>query len=255
MNPLVFIENDQVFTDSLTVAEEFNKEHKHVIRDIEVQLSKLAEAGEQEWGVSNFGLTQYQHRQNKQWYTKYDMTEEAFAIVAMSYITPEAMKMKVRFIEEFKRLRQQLTVNTQVPSLEIQIKQQRAEAMLLNAKTKMYATVMKSLDNKNLSPIAVEVFGLTVLEEMTGKTIDYRPEVEKTYTATEIGIEAGVSINKVGRVANDNGLKTDEYGMTVLDKSRHSSKEVTGFRYNERGRQRLLELLKRKDVEACQTCK
>jgi Rha family phage regulatory protein len=46
---LVFIENNRVVTDSLTVAEVFGKEHKHVVRDIEVQISKLHEAEEHEF--------------------------------------------------------------------------------------------------------------------------------------------------------------------------------------------------------------
>ncbi len=112
MNQLVFIENNCPVTDSLTVAETFGKEHKHVIRDIEVQLDKLAEAGEGEWGSSNFGHTQYQHLQNKQWYPKYNLTEDAFVLVAMSYVTPTAMKMKVKFLEEFKRMRNQLQNQT-----------------------------------------------------------------------------------------------------------------------------------------------
>jgi Rha family phage regulatory protein len=106
---LVFIENNRPVTDSLTVAEVFGKEHRNVLADIENQLSKLSEAGMSEWGVLNFQQTQYQHQQNKQFYPKYNMTEDAFAIVAMSYVTPEAMKMKVMFLEEFKRLREGLT--------------------------------------------------------------------------------------------------------------------------------------------------
>ncbi|HJV46606.1 MAG TPA: Rha family transcriptional regulator [Bacillota bacterium] len=109
MEKLVFIQNDQVVTDSLTVAEVFGKRHADVLRDIEVQIEKLNEAGESEWGLSNFAQTQYQHQQNKQWYPKYNLSEDAFAIVAMSYVTPEAMKMKVRFIQEFKRMKEQLT--------------------------------------------------------------------------------------------------------------------------------------------------
>lgn len=105
---LVFIENNRPVTDSLTVAEVFGKDHRNVIRDIEVQIEKLNEAGEKEWGVLNFEQTQYQHPQNKQWYPKFNLTEDAFAIVAMSYVTPEAMKMKVRFLEEFKRMRDEL---------------------------------------------------------------------------------------------------------------------------------------------------
>lgn len=106
MNQLVFIENNKVVTDSLTIAEVFNKNHNHVLRDIESQLEKLNEAGEEEWGLSNFGLTQYQHPQNKQHYPKYNLSEDAFTIIAMSYTTPEAMKMKIRFIQEFKKMRE-----------------------------------------------------------------------------------------------------------------------------------------------------
>lgn len=106
MNQLVFIENQQVVTDSLTIAEFFGKEHFNVTNDIKNQISKLVDAGEGEWGTLNFQETQYQHPQNKQWYPKYNMTEDGFTLVAMSYVTPEAMEMKVKFIQEFKRMRE-----------------------------------------------------------------------------------------------------------------------------------------------------
>ncbi|WP_433943509.1 Rha family transcriptional regulator [Paenibacillus sp. SN-8-1] len=121
MSKLVFLENGRAVTDSLTVAEKFGKDHDHVIRDIRQQISKLNEANECEWGVSNFGETQYQHPQNKQWYPKFDLTEEAFAIVAMSYVTPAAMKMKVRFLEEFKRMRQQIQSGIDLTGLSPQL--------------------------------------------------------------------------------------------------------------------------------------
>lgn len=121
MNQLVFIHNGQVFTDSLTVAQKFNKTHDNVMRDIKVQLAKLGEAGEQEWGVINFEETHYQHPQNQQWYPKYDLTEDAFAIIAMSYTTSEAMKMKVRFLGEFKRMRQQIQGGVNIGQLSPQL--------------------------------------------------------------------------------------------------------------------------------------
>lgn len=105
-NELVFVKGNEVVTDSLIVAEVFNKSHDKVIRDIKVQLSKLNEVGEVEWGVANFGETQYQHPQNKQMYKKYTLTEDAFTLIAMSYVTPEAMKFKVKFIQEFKRMKE-----------------------------------------------------------------------------------------------------------------------------------------------------
>jgi Rha family phage regulatory protein len=107
MNELVFIENGQAVTDSLTVAEVFGKEHDKVIRDIHVQLKKLDEAKEIEFSTANFVGSTYMSRGKN--YVKFDLTEEAFTLVAMSYVTPEAMKFKVRFIQEFKRMREHLS--------------------------------------------------------------------------------------------------------------------------------------------------
>src|SRR5690606_18330449 len=109
MGQLVFISNNRLVTDSLMIAEEFGKSHDNVMRDIRQHIEKLCEAEMGECGVLNFEETQYQHPQNKQWYPKYDLTEDAFAIVAMSYVTPEAMKMKVKFLNEFKRMKEQLS--------------------------------------------------------------------------------------------------------------------------------------------------
>ncbi|EOO30853.1 rha family phage regulatory protein [Bacillus cereus VD133] len=117
VSEFVFMEGRKVVTDSLTISQMFGKRHDHVMRDIEIQIEKLIEAGEQQWGITNFGETQYQHPQNKQWYEKYNLTEDAFAIVAMSYITPEAMKMKIKFLNEFKRMKEYIQKQQQ-PSIE-----------------------------------------------------------------------------------------------------------------------------------------
>jgi anti-repressor protein len=113
MNQLVFIENGQAVTDSLTVAEVFGKRHADVIRDIDVQLSKLAEAGEHDFIKRNFALSNY--LSGKRNYKKWNMTEDAFTLVAMSYVTPEAMKFKIRFIQEFRRIKAELEKQFTVP--------------------------------------------------------------------------------------------------------------------------------------------
>lgn len=110
MNQLVFIENNQIVTDSLTVAEVFNKEHKNVKRDIDNQIEKLTAAGETEFNRLNFERINYQDTRGRS-QEKFNLTEEAFTLVAMSYVTPEAMKMKVKFIKEFKKMREQLETN------------------------------------------------------------------------------------------------------------------------------------------------
>jgi predicted NAD/FAD-dependent oxidoreductase len=68
---------------------------------------------------------------------------------------------------------------------------------------------------------------------MTGVKALPLPEVEKTYSAGEVGEMFGVSGNKIGRVANAKGLKTEKYGIFVLDKARGHNKQVQTFRYNQ----------------------
>ena len=119
----------------------------------------------------------------------------------------------------------------------------RAEAMVINAKNRAFNTIMKSIDNKQLSPIEVQVFGLKGLESVFGVDVgNLLPKTEKTYSATELGNMLGISAVKVGRLANANGLKTAEYGVYVMDKSKYSTKEVENFRYNDKGVKALQEL-------------
>jgi anti-repressor protein len=104
MNEIVFIENDRVLTDSLMVAEVFGKDHNKVMRDIRSQVKKLEEAGEEQFSLSNFGQSDYKNERGKV-YQKLLLTEDAFTLVTMSYTTVEAMKFKIKYINEFNRMK------------------------------------------------------------------------------------------------------------------------------------------------------
>ena len=54
---LVFMQEDRVMTDSLTVARVFGKNHADVLRDVRHVLSEV----DAEWGISNFADTPYEH--------------------------------------------------------------------------------------------------------------------------------------------------------------------------------------------------
>jgi prophage antirepressor-like protein len=79
-------------------------------------------------------------------------------------------------------------------------------------------------------------------KELSGEFLLPLPETEKTYSATDIAKMLNISANLVGKIANKNNLKTENYGKYVLDKSKYSSKEVQSFRYNEKGFNRIKEL-------------
>lgn len=70
------------------------------------------------------------------------------------------------------------------------------------------------------------------------------------WSATELGKELGVSTQAIGRLANQNNLKTTELGEYRLDQAANSRKQVQTFYYNHRGRHRLKELLRMRTNDA-----
>lgn len=112
------------------------------------------------------------------------------------------------------------------------LKEKEIEARLKNSRAREANILLKICNNPNLSREYVQVLQSKATEIITGKAILPLPLAErKTYSATEIGKELGISANKVGILANKYNLKNDEYGKLFHDKSRYSSKEVESFRY------------------------
>lgn len=128
------------------------------------------------------------------------------------------------------------------PALKLQIQQERAHAMNLNAQFRILKFFTQHAEDKHVSDFAAKVFGASALETLTG----IRPgeaQCGKLYTATEIANAAHTNKNRVGRVAKANGLQTEEYGIWALSKSQYGSKQVSAFQYNAAAREKLLELL------------
>lgn len=167
------------------------------------------------------------------------LTEDGLYEVLMQSRKPQAKAFKKEVKKILKEIRKTGTYITKQPKeeleeLKIRAQLERAEAMKLNAKTRMFNTIMKTTNNKVLSPVAVEVFGLKAIEQITGIDMgQHLPQVPKTYSATEIGNMLGVSSNRIGTLAKNHNLKTEENGIWVMDKSKSSSKEVSTFRYFE----------------------
>ncbi|PFP88699.1 Rha family transcriptional regulator [Bacillus cereus] len=98
--PLVFETNGEIVTDSLMIAEVFDKDHDKVLRDIRTQMDYAGT----EFSLANFGESHYINERGRK-YPKYNLTERAFTLVVFSYNTKEAVQMKVKFIQEFQRMK------------------------------------------------------------------------------------------------------------------------------------------------------
>lgn len=126
---------------------------------------------------------------------------------------------------------------------ELEIKQARVETARKNAsirEAKLMMEFTKTYKDK-LSPESITAMLNAATTVLTGRPLLPPPVIEKTYTAEELGKELGVTNNMIGRVANKHGLKTDEYGINIIGKSKYSDKQVTQFIYNETGRLAVIE--------------
>lgn len=95
-----------------------------------------------------------------------------------------------------------------------------------------------------LDPMSHQTLAASLINPIIGYDAIPLPVIEEHYyTAAEVGEKIGVSANKIGRIANANNLKTEQYGKFFLDKSAHSSKQVEAFRYSANGIEALRHLI------------
>lgn len=119
---LVFIQNGKAVTDSLTVANVFEKRHDHVMRDIQSIMAEI----EGDFSLLNFGESTYTTDRGRA-YAKYLMTEDGFTLLAMGYTGKDAMRFKVAYIKEFRRMQAELAHQQEVFSYMIADPIERAE--------------------------------------------------------------------------------------------------------------------------------
>ena len=151
-------------------------------------------------------------RPSQEYYITLDMAKQ----LAMVENNEKGMQVRKYFIECEKKLNSTTTTQVQVVG---KAEDATRAALLLS-------------QHLNIKGPALETFLVTTVERIIGVEIPYRPLIEqRTYSAAEIGDVLGISANKVGRIANAHGLKTDDYGMLYLSKSQHGPKQVETWRY------------------------
>lgn len=88
--------------DSRKVAEVFEKEHKHVLRDIRGILERWPDRG-----GSNFGLVAYFDEKGEE-RPCYEMTRDGFAFLALGWKTERAEGFKWSFMDAFNAMETEL---------------------------------------------------------------------------------------------------------------------------------------------------
>lgn len=102
---LVFINDKEVMTDSLIVAEAFGKRHDHVIRDIEkivVSISDISTA-------PKFGVSEYKDSTGRS-LPKYNLCRDSLMLLVMGYGGKRAMQIKINYINAFNAMYEHIKI-------------------------------------------------------------------------------------------------------------------------------------------------
>ena len=228
--------NETLTVSSLQIAEHFDKQHKDVLKAI---TNLIKETSAQNCANLFYESTYPDSYGRSQKY--YECTRDGFSLLAMGFTGKVALEWKLKYIEAFNKMEKHIK-SGKTKAID-KYKEKRLEIMAMNAKARTMKEENKRLDALIKSGKAV---GLSVYDMLD--LIKERPQKhEKTYSASEVGSMLGVSANKIGRLATANDLKTEEYGDWFKETINDGSKEVSSFRYNEKGVKKLRELLSSKE--------
>lgn len=171
------------------------------------------------------------------------LTESGYLMLAKSFTDDLAWQVQRELVNSYFRSKDIISAQAdKLSEMKVRAAADRAAAMRMNAENRRLKLLLDHPHLKDLSPIAQQTWELKAVEAATGADVGILlPECDKTYQAGQLAAvwtkEFGVKVTSatLGRLANQNGLKTEEYGVVAMDKSPYSSKEVASFRYNAKG--------------------
>lgn len=179
---------------------------------------------------SDYGFTKAQWGNAKHVYL---LSERGYAKLLKVLDDDKAWDIYDELVDNYFNMRVAIKKNS--PSL---VQQRRLSIMEDNAATRK-ANMMYKIAMATSSETARQSLLAHAAKELTGEmTVPVMKH--KEYTATQIGQKLGITSNKVGRIANQLGLKAEqpgqnEYGRWANSKSRSSDKEVPQWLYFDKG--------------------
>lgn len=212
MNELVTVYNHQLVTDSRQVAEHFEKQHQHVIRDIENLVNKAEEKDASKIGRMFFetAMPDAYGRMKR----VYLMNRDGFSLLVMGFTGAKALEWKLKFLEAFNAMEKAIKTPQITPNP--------------HYRTRMIKTAVK--DAADTAAMIADTFGvkkpmaMTAAMQMVGKAygVDMTPlkqfipaeDSPSTLTPTKIAAELGIlnskgnpSPQKVNAMLKDKGLQ------------------------------------------------
>lgn len=174
MKEIVFkSEDNRVLTNSLLVAEKFEKEHKHVLDAIRQILAAEKSA------TNFFAETTYSNRGKE--YPMYIMNRDGFSLLVMGFTGEKALKFKLEYIEAFNKMEEMIRTGG------FQIPQNYVEALRLAADQ----TEKLEIANKMLCQVHKQVAILAPKAELMDKVLDTDQKIDVGQSAKILGLPFG----------------------------------------------------------------
>lgn len=221
MNNLINILNKdgQLVVTSRQIAEDFDKDHPKVTRDIENLIEGIAKNG----GTYNhlFIESSYQNEQNKQWYKEYLLTRDGFSLLVMGFTGSKALEWKLKYIEAFNKMEQ--AMKTQQPAC--------IEDVLIQSLQQMKEVKYQLQETKQEVQAIREVVEIRPSQSWRGETNsfvkkicyklnDYKTPKDNIYKALQerAGCDLKIRLkNMRGRLALEGATKTKIDNLNYLD--------------------------------------
>lgn len=226
------IENNEMLVSSRQIAEHFGKQHKDVLESIRNLTAENS-------ATKFFHSAEFENRGKN--YPMYLMNRDGFSLLVMGFTGKEALEWKLKYIQAFNEMETKLKQSKSVEDNRVD-KLLLAQAKVMNAKARLASVWLKLAARVPNNQSYQQICNSYASEALTGAKVLPLPECdERYYTATEIAEMVGSTANMVGRRAKAAGIKPadentySEYGKWFFDKSAHSHKEVSTFKYNEKG--------------------
>ena len=234
--------NGTLVADSREVANMIGKRHDHLMRDIQGYAAAIEKSAETvavpnapKFGVVDFFIPSTYVDPKGETRPCYLLTKQGCEMVANKLTGEKGVLFTAAYVQQFNTMEKFIKGEKLDADEKFTIQRMKAEAALKNANARQAALWAKFSDMLS-TPEHKQIcaaYGTQVLNG--GQMVLPLPQVEKTYSAKEVGDMYGISAQMVGRLANQNGLKTSEYGSLRLDKSPYCDKEVETWRYNQKG--------------------
>lgn len=136
MSNLVTVDGNQVVTDSRSVAEHFEKQHKHVLDAIDNLVAQNS-------ATKNMFLEQTREYRGRD-FRYYLMNRDGFSLLVMGFTGAKALEWKIKYIKAFDEMEARLREVAQARQLEQEkVKRMRAEATLRNSISKQAKVMLE----------------------------------------------------------------------------------------------------------------